>query len=66
MNNNIADLDAMRYHANAADEHRRVVLKLITAAIEAEKRPKPRKPKPQTPYKGSWAESMATDRFKSR
>ncbi len=61
MNNSIADLDAMRFVGNANHEHRKIVLERITAAIEAEKRAKnkPRKSKPQTPYKGSWAESMS-------
>lgn len=57
MNNNRTDLDAMRFHAEAAHEHRKEVLKRIDAALKAEKQPKPRKPKPPYSHKGSWAET---------
>lgn len=57
MTNSRAETDAMgRFYADA-QAHSREVLKRIDAALKAEKTKKPARPKPQTPYKGSWAES---------
>lgn len=53
--NTSADLDAMRFHANADHEHRIIVLSRIRTALDAEKRPKPKKPKCPYPFAGSWA-----------
>lgn len=56
--NTSADLDAMRFHANAAHEHRIIVLARIRAALEAEKRPKPKKPKCPYLFANSWAATV--------
>lgn len=37
-------------------------LALNEAAFKQRKQPKPKRPKPQTPYKGSWADVMEKER----
>lgn len=41
--------------------HRKVILDRITAALAAERRAKPRRPKVDTPRKGSWADTVNTE-----
>ena len=46
MGNTRADEESMRRHIEAADEHRKIVLKSLEARLRAEKAKKPRRPKP--------------------
>jgi len=39
-------------------EHNKLIAKRIEDSLRAEKAPKPKRPKPETPYKGSWADEM--------
>lgn len=53
----IADLEAMRYHARVNAEYIPFFLARLSAAMKAERQPKPKRDKPITSRKGSWAET---------
>jgi hypothetical protein len=41
----------------ATIEHRKIIMANIEANLRRDRQSKPKRPKPDTPYKGSWAES---------
>lgn len=48
----------MSDYYSESQEHSKLVQGMIEASLRRDKQRKPQRPKPETPYKGSWADEM--------